>query len=141
MATKLVWALPSTAESKITTGMPAATAFSTSFCIALGLSGASAMPSTPRLTMFSMIFFCSAISVSVSAPSHLMLTPSSLAASLAPTSTVSQNSPPVLLGITAKVSDSFPAPADPSAFAVSAECPQPADSAHEIASSVIAQKP
>jgi hypothetical protein len=56
--------------------------------------------------MFSMILFCSARSVSTCAPSHLMATPRWLAAARAPSSTVSQNSPPVLLGITAKVSGS-----------------------------------
>ncbi len=43
--------------------------------------------------MFSMILFCSAISVSVTVPSHLSVTPRSLAAFLAPLATVSQNSP------------------------------------------------
>src|SRR5581483_11768030 len=62
------------------------------------------MPSTLRLTMFSMILFCSAISVSVTVPSHFRLTPRSWAALRAPLATVSQNSPPVLLGMAASVS-------------------------------------
>ena len=112
VATKLECASPSTAESKITTGIPASTALCTIFFCARRFSGASAMPSTPRLIMFSMILFCSAISVSVTVPSQRIDTPCASAAARAPSSTVSQNSLPVLLGMTPRViaASSVPAP-------------------------------
>ncbi len=113
VATKLTKSLPWRAESKITTGILAATAALTAPTSALSLRGASTMPATPCATMLSTMSIWDLRSSSLSGPFQRMVTPSSCAALAAPAWTLFQNSCVVPLGMTASF-QALPGAAPPS---------------------------
>ena len=91
----------SSAESKITTGIPLATAASTGSTSACASSGASTIPSTPAAIAFWTSWICWTRSSSFCGPCQITSTfPSSSAALSVPAWSVFQNSCVVPLGIT-----------------------------------------
>src|SRR6185369_2393279 len=106
--TKSLGASPLSGESKITTGIFLPIADATGSCNAVASSGARTMPLTLLEVNCSTWPICWPRSSSFKGPCHLMSTPSSCPACLAPASTVRQKTWVVPLGMTAMVF--FPPP-------------------------------